>query len=145
MPFESVVDLCFNGGHNSSLINSIFRGSTWQICPRKELPKQRTQALETRVLIKSRILKTRDASLIQTFKTGQLTKLLEILCYLERVFFHPLSQPLIVSQASIQFSLSLKLESLILFSHLFSLCGVEETNLAPQRNPANPTLRRPFR
>ena len=145
MPFESVVDLCFNGGHNSSLINSIFRGSTWQICPRKELPKQRTQALETRVLIKSRILKTRDASLIQTFKTGQLTKLLEILCYLERVFFHPLSQPLIVSQASIQFSLSLKLVSLILFSHLFSLCGVEETNLAPQRNPANPTLRRPFR
>ena len=145
MPFESVVDLCFNGGHNSSLINSIFRGSTWQICPRKELPKQRTQALETRVLIKSRILKTRDASLIQTFKTGQLTKLLEILCYLERVFFHPLFQPLIVSQASIQFSLSLKLESLILFSHLFSLCGVEETNLAPQRNPANPTLRRPFR
>ena len=145
MPFESVVDLCFNGGHNSSLINSIFRGSTWQICPRKELPKQRTQALETRVLIKSRILKTRDASFIHTFKTGQLTKLLEILCYLERVFFHPLSQPLIVSQASIQFSLSLKLESLILFSHLFSLCGVEETNLAPQRNPANPTLRRPFR
>ena len=145
MPFESVVDLCFNGGHNSSLINSIFRGSTWQICPCKELPKQRTQALETRVLIKSRILKTRDASFIHTFKTGQLTKLLEILCYLERVFFHPLSQPLIVSQASIQFSLSLKLESLILFSHLFSLCGVEETNLAPQRNLANPTLRRPFR
>ena len=53
MLFESVMDLCFNGGHNSSLINSIFRGSTWQICPRKELPKQRTQALETRVLIKS--------------------------------------------------------------------------------------------
>ena len=136
MPFESVVDLCFNGGHNSSLINSIFRGSTWQICPRKELPKQRTQALETRVLIKSRVLNTRDASFIHTFKTGQLKKLLEILCYLERVFFHPLSQPLIVSQASIPLSLSLKLEPLILFSHLFSLCGVEETNLAPQRKPS---------
>ena len=132
MPFESVVDLCFNGGHNSSPINSIFRGSTWQICPRKELPKQRTQALETRVLIKSRVLNTRDASFIHTFKTGQLKKLLEILCYLERVFFHPLSQPLIVSQASIPLSLSLKLEPLILFSHLFSLYGVEETNLAPQ-------------
>ena len=64
MPFESVVDLCFNGGHNSSPINSIFRGSTWQICPRKELPKQRTQALETRVL------NTRDASFIHTFKLG---------------------------------------------------------------------------
>ena len=50
------------------------------------LPKQRTQDLETRVLIKSRVLKTRDASFTLTFKTGQLTKLLEIFCYLERVF-----------------------------------------------------------
>ena len=49
------------------------------------VPKQRTRALETRVLIKSRVLKTRDASFTHTFKTGQLTKLLEILCYLERV------------------------------------------------------------
>ena len=95
------MDLCFNGGHNSSLINSIFRGSTWQICPRKELPKQRTQALETRVLIKSWVLKTRDASFIHTFKTRQLTKLLEILCYLERVFFI----------LSLNLSLSLKLPS----------------------------------
>ena len=50
------------------------------------LPKQRTRGLETRVLIKSRVLKTRDASFTHSFKTGQLTKLLEILCYLERVF-----------------------------------------------------------
>ena len=73
MPFESAVDLCFNG-------------SRWQICPRKELSKQRTRALETRVLIKSRVLKTRDAIFTHSSKTGQLTKLLEILCYLERVF-----------------------------------------------------------
>ena len=86
MPFESVVDLCFNGGHNSSLINSIFRGSTWQICPRKELPKQRTQALETRVLIESRVSKIRDASFTDSFKTGQLTIWLDILCYLAKVF-----------------------------------------------------------
>ena len=86
MPFESVVDLCFNGGHNSSLIDSIFCGSTWQICPRKELSKQQTRALETRVLVKSRVFKTQDASFTHSFKTGQLTKLLEILCYLERVF-----------------------------------------------------------
>ena len=53
MPFESAVDLCFNGGHNSSLIDSIFRGSTCQICPCKELSKQQTRALETRVLVKN--------------------------------------------------------------------------------------------
>ena len=61
MPFESAVDLCFNDGQNSSLIDSIFHGSLWQIFPRKELSKQRTRALETQVLIKSRVLKTRDA------------------------------------------------------------------------------------
>ena len=47
MPFESAVDFCFNGGQNLSLIDSIFHGSTWQICPCKELSKQRTRALET--------------------------------------------------------------------------------------------------
>ena len=58
MPFESVVDLCFNGGQNSSLVNYILRGSMWKICPRKGITKQRTRALETRVLIKSQVLKT---------------------------------------------------------------------------------------
>ena len=48
--------------------------------------KHWTRALETRVLIKSQVLKTRDASFTHTFKTGQLTKLLEYYCYLERVF-----------------------------------------------------------
>ena len=86
MPFESAVDFCFNGGQNLSLIDSIFHGSTWQICPCKELSKQRTRALETRVLIKSQVLKTQDASFTHSSKTRQLTKLLEILCYLERVF-----------------------------------------------------------
>ena len=86
MPFESAVDLCFNGWQNSSLIDLIFHGSMWQICPRKELSKQRTRALEIQVLIKSQVLKTRDASFTHSFKTGQLTKWLEILCYLERVF-----------------------------------------------------------
>ena len=86
MPFESAVDFCFNGGQNLSLIDSIFHGSTWQICPHKELSKQRTRALETQVLIKSQVLKTQDASFTPSSKTGQLTKLLEILCYLERVF-----------------------------------------------------------
>ena len=47
MPFESAVDLCFNGGQNSGLIDLIFCGSTWQICPHKELSKQRNRALET--------------------------------------------------------------------------------------------------
>ena len=61
MPFESAVDLCFNDGQNSSLIDSIFHGSLRQIFPRKELSEQRTRALETQVLIKSRVLKTRDA------------------------------------------------------------------------------------
>ena len=42
--------------------------------------KHWTRALETWVL------KTRDASFTHTFKTGQLTKLLEYYCYLERVF-----------------------------------------------------------
>ena len=79
MSFESAVDFCFNGGQNLSLIDSIFHGSTWQICPRKELSKQRTQVLETRVLIKSQVLKTQDASFTHSSKTGQLTKLLEIL------------------------------------------------------------------
>ena len=86
MPFESAVDLCINGGQNSSLIDSIFRRSTWQICPHKELSKQQTRALETQVLIKSQVLKTQYASFTHSFKTRQLMKLLEILCYLERVF-----------------------------------------------------------
>ena len=34
----------------------------------------------------SRVFKTWDASFVHTFKTRQLTKLLEILCYLERAF-----------------------------------------------------------
>ena len=42
----------------------------------------------TRVLIKSRVLKTRDASFTHTFKIGQLTKLLEYYCYLEKVFHY---------------------------------------------------------
>ena len=86
MPFESAVDFYFNGGQNLSLIDLIFHGSTWQICPRKELSKQRTRALETQVLIKSQVLKTQDASFTHSSKIGQLTKLLEIICYLERVF-----------------------------------------------------------
>ena len=86
MLFESVVEFCFNGGQNSNLIDSIFCGSTWHICPHKDLSKQRTRALETRSLIKSRVLKTRDAIFTHSSKTRQLTKLLEILCYLERVF-----------------------------------------------------------
>ena len=49
--------------------------------------KHLTQISKTRVLIKSQVLETRDASFIHCFRTGQLTKLLKYYCYLERVSF----------------------------------------------------------
>ena len=47
--------------------------------------KHLTRVSKTRVLIKSRVLETRDASFIHCFRIGQLTKLLKYYCYLERV------------------------------------------------------------
>ena len=67
------------------------RGNFFQL---RVSQKHWTQDLETRVLIKSRVLKTRDASFTHTFKTGQLTKLLEYYCYLERVFIPIQPKPL---------------------------------------------------
>ena len=40
VPFESAFNFCFSGGQKLSLIDSIFHGSTWHICPRKKLSKQ---------------------------------------------------------------------------------------------------------
>ena len=44
------------------------------------------RVLKTRVSIESRVFKTRDAINIYCFKTGQLTILLDTLCYLARGF-----------------------------------------------------------
>ena len=48
------------------------RGSTWHFCPRMICKKPLT-----RVLLESRVLETRDAIIINSFKTGQLTILLD--------------------------------------------------------------------
>ena len=45
------------------------------------------RVLKTRVSIESRVFKTRDAINIYCFKTGQLTILLDTLCYLARGFY----------------------------------------------------------
>ena len=44
------------------------------------------RVLKTRVSIESRVFKTRDAIIINSFKTGQLTILLDIHYYLARGF-----------------------------------------------------------
>ena len=47
----------------------------------------RKRVLKARVLIGSRVFKTQDTSFTDSLKIGQLTILLDILCYLARVFF----------------------------------------------------------
>ena len=47
----------------------------------------RKRVLKARVLIGSRVFKTQNTSFTDSFKIGQLTILLDILCYLARVFF----------------------------------------------------------
>ena len=44
------------------------------------------RVLKTRVSIESRVFKTRDAIIINSFKTGHLTILLDTHCYLARGF-----------------------------------------------------------
>ena len=44
------------------------------------------RVLKTQVSIESRVFKTRDAIIINSFKTGQLTILLDTHCYLARGF-----------------------------------------------------------
>ena len=50
------------------------------------LANQVKRVLKTRVSIESRVFKTRDAIIINSFKTGQLTILLDAHCYLARGF-----------------------------------------------------------
>ena len=76
VPFESASNFCVVGCQKSSLIDSISRGSTWKPCPRKEELKQRTRVSKARVIIRSRVLETRDAIIIYCSESGQLTKLL---------------------------------------------------------------------
>ena len=53
------------------------RGSTWHFCPRMVCQKPLTRVSKTRVLFESRVLETRDAIIINSFRTGQLTILLD--------------------------------------------------------------------
>ena len=57
------------------------------------------RALKTRVSIESRVFKTRDAIIINSFKTGQLTILLDTYCYLARGFAVLASNTLILTNA----------------------------------------------
>ena len=49
--------------------------------------KTLTRVSKTRVLLESRVLETRDAIIINSFRTGQLTILLDKHCYLARGFY----------------------------------------------------------
>ena len=62
------------------------RGSTWHFCPRMICKKTLTRVSKTRVLLESRVLETRDAIIINSSRTGQLTILLDKHCYLARGF-----------------------------------------------------------
>ena len=53
------------------------RGSTWHFCPGMICKKPLTRVSKTRVLLESRVLETRDAIIINSFKTGHLTILLD--------------------------------------------------------------------
>ena len=63
-----------------------FEISTWHFCPAKICKNPLTRVSKTRVLLESRVLETRDAIIINSFKTGQLTILLDTHCYLARGF-----------------------------------------------------------
>ena len=53
------------------------RGSTWHFCPARIRKNPLTRVSKTRVLLKSRVLETRDAIIINSFRIGQLTILLD--------------------------------------------------------------------
>ena len=53
------------------------RGSTWLFSPARIRKNPLTRVSRTRVLLESRVLETRDAIIINSFKTGQLTILLD--------------------------------------------------------------------